>query len=374
MGRPLLILNERDLSHPWAGGAELHIVEMAKRFVQRGYEPTLLCTRHGRSPREEVTPAGLRIVRFGNRMTYYLALPRFVREEARRPGTVIMEHLNKIPFCTPLYVPNPVVLVTHHLFGWTAFRQATPPVAAAVVALERLIPRVYRGRPFIAVSRSTRDDLIVRGVPPESVHVIPNGLDHNLYHARDRYPAEQPTILVLGRVEFYKRIDLVLRAVAKLREEIPSLQLVVVGDGRARTSLQRLAAELGIQECTLFTGFVSDEDKVAYIRRCHLVVNTSEKEGWGLTVLEANACGLPAVASDVPGLRDAVRHGETGLLVPHGNVEQLTISIRRLLLDAPLRQRLGDAAVRWAAQFSWDKAAADTLEVVEAEAAARGWL
>lgn len=372
MGRPLLILNERDLSHPWAGGAELHIVKMAKCFVQRGYQPTLLCTHREGAAFEEVTPDGLRVVRCGNRLTYYLALPRLVRREARRAGTVILEHLNKIPFCTPLYVENPVVLVTHHLFGCTAFRQVAPPVAATVVALERLIPYVYRGRPFIAVSPSTRDDLIARGVAPESIRVIPNGLDHELYHARERCPAERPTVLVLGRLEFYKRIDLVLRAVAELREAIPSVRLVIVGDGRARASLERLASEFGIRDRTIFTGFVSDRDKVAHIRQCHVVVNTSEKEGWGLTVLEANACGLPAVASDVPGLRDAVRHGETGFLVPHGRVAELATAIRQLLLDSQLRERLAAAAVRWAAQFSWDKAAADTLEIVEAEAAARG--
>ncbi|GIW43241.1 MAG: glycosyl transferase family 1 [Candidatus Binatia bacterium] len=369
MGRPLLILNERDLSHPWAGGAELHIAEMAKCFVRRGYRPTLLCTRFAGARAEEVTEYGLRIVRFGNRFTYYLYLPTVVRREASIPGVVILEHLNKIPFCTPLYTRVPVILVAHHLFGWTAFRQASLPVAAAVVALERLIPRVYRGRPFIAVSSSTRDDLIGRGVSGDSIRVIPNGLDHTLYNPNGRLPAEQPTLLVLGRVEFYKRIDLVLRAAAELRRALPTLHVVIVGDGRARARLEKLARELQLQACVTFTGFVPDAEKVAHIRRCHLVVNTSEKEGWGLTVLEANACGLPVVASDVPGLRDAVRHGETGLLVPHGDVAALAAAIRTLLEDTTLRERLGRGALQWAQQFSWEAAADRTLEVVEAEAA-----
>lgn len=371
MGRPLLILNERDLGHPWAGGAELHITEMAKCFVRRGYEPTLLCTWYHGAREEETTDYGLRIVRFGNRVTYYLRLPRAVRHEARRPGTVILEHLNKIPFCTPLYAPAPVVLVTHHLFGWTAFRQVALPIAAAVVALERLIPWVYRGRPFIAVSPSTRDDLVARGVAAESIRVIPNGLDHSLYYATQGSRSERPTLLVLGRVEFYKRIDLVLRAVAALAPLIPSIHVLVVGDGRARTRLQQLARDLGLAERVTFTGFVPDALKVQYIRNCHVVVNTSEKEGWGLTVLEANACGLPAVASDVPGLRDAVRHGETGLLVPHGDVPALVQALRTLVENPDLRERLGRGAVEWAQQFSWDKAAEQTLEVVEAVASAR---
>ncbi len=369
MGRPLLILNERDLGHPWAGGAELHIVEMAKWFTRRGYEPTLLCTWYPGAPLQELTDDGLRIVRFGNRVTYYLHLPTVVRREAARPGTVILEHLNKIPFCTPLYTAAPVVLVAHHLFGWTAFRQVAAPVAATVVALERLIPWVYRGRPFIAVSPSTRDDLVARGIEADAIRVIPNGLNHSLYHARGRVPAEQPTLLVLGRVEFYKRIDLVLRATAELLSTVPSLQVVIVGEGRARVALERLAEELHIRERVTFTGFVPDAVKVEHIRRCHLVVNTSEKEGWGLTVLEANACGLPAVASDVPGLRDAVRHGETGLLVPHGDVPALVRAIRSLVQDTALRERLSRGAVQWAQRFSWENAAEETLEVVEAVAA-----
>lgn len=368
MGRKLLILNERDLSHPWAGGAELHIHEMARCFVAQGYRPLLLCTRHPGAAAEEVTSFGLRIRRFGNRLTYYLRLPAMVRQEVRTPGTVILEHLNKIPFCTPLYTDAPVVLVTHHLFGATAFAQAPLPVATAVYLAEKLIPYVYRDRPFIAVSPSTRDDLIQRGIPAAHIRVIPNGLNHERYRAGGRSLAECPTILVLGRVEFYKRIDLVLRAVQRLQRDLPSLRVLVVGDGRARPSLEKLCAQLGLQGSVRFTGFVAEEEKVALIRSAHVVVNTSEKEGWGLTVLEANACGLPAVASDVPGLRDAVRHGETGLLVPHGDVERLAAALLEMFQDPSLRERLGRGAVAWAQQFSWEQAARETLALVEAVA------
>ncbi len=372
MGRKLLILNERDLKHPWAGGAELHIHEMARWFVAQGYRPVLLCTRHARGAAEEVTEHGLRIRRFGNRLTYYLQLPQMVREEAREPGTVILEHLNKIPFCTPLYSKAPVVLVTHHLFGATAFAQAAFPVAAAVFLAERLIPHVYRGRPFIAVSPSTRDDLIARGIPAESISVIPNGLNHDLYYAGGRSPAECPTILVLGRVEFYKRIDLVLHALVRVHRALPSARVLVVGDGRARERLEKLSERLGLEPYVRFTGFVPDREKVELIRSAHVVANTSEKEGWGLTVLEANACGVPAVASDVPGLRDAVRHEETGLLVPHGDVERLAEALLRVLQDYALRDRLSRAAVAWAQSFSWESAARQTLAQVEAVAARRG--
>src|SRR6266852_2950642 len=135
MARKLLILNERDQYHPWAGGAELHITETAKRLVRLGYAPTLLCTRFRGAAAEDVQD-GIRVSRFGNRLTYYLRLPWVVRRELLTPGTVLIEHLNKLPFCTPLYTRAPLLLVTHHLFGRTAFQQVSFPVACVVYAAE----------------------------------------------------------------------------------------------------------------------------------------------------------------------------------------------------------------------------------------------
>jgi glycosyltransferase involved in cell wall biosynthesis len=169
-------------------------------------------------------------------------------------------------------------------------------------------------------------------------------------------------------VEFYKRVDLVLRAVQRLLPVLPELQVLVVGEGAARAQLERQAAEWGLSAHVTFTGFVAEDTKLAHIWRAHAVVNTSEKEGWGLTVLEANACGLPAVASDVPGLRDAVRDGDTGVLVPHGDVSRLSEVLLRILRDDAYRQRLSDGAREWARRFTWDDVVADIAAVIEAVA------
>jgi glycosyltransferase involved in cell wall biosynthesis len=371
MGRKLLILNERDARHPWAGGAELNVTETAKRWARCGYEPVLLCTRFPGAARQEMQD-GMRVRRFGNRLTYYLMLPFIVRQEVRTPGTVIIEHLNKLPFCTALYTRVPIVGVAHHLFGWTAVHQVSLPVAMLVVGSERLVPWLYRRRPMVAVSPSTRDDLIRRGVPPEHIAVIPNGLDHSHY-----VPAPQPppaaTVLVFGRIEPYKRIDLVLHAMQRLRAQVPAAQLVVVGSGRGLEALRRLATDLGVADRVTFTGFVDEHTKLHYIQQAAVVVNTSEKEGWGLTVLEANACGVPAVASDVPGLRDAVRADETGLLVPHGDVEQLTAAIARLLTVDTERQRLAAGARAWSLQFSWERSMRHLLDLIEATCESSRW-
>jgi glycosyltransferase involved in cell wall biosynthesis len=258
-----------------------------------------------------------------------------------------------------------MLVLAHHLFGRTAFQQVALPIAAFTYGIELLIPSVYRSKRFIAVSQSTRDDLVHRGVDASRIEVIPNGLNHTLYHARGRVPAEVPTLLFVGRVEFYKRVDLILAALQRVRAQIPRVHLVIVGDGQARPGLERQVAALDLREHVSFTGFVSDAAKVGHIRSAHVVVNTSEKEGWGLTVLEANACGLPAIASDVAGLRDAVRDGVTGVLVPHADVGALSEAMLRLLKDTVYRERLAAGALAWAQQFSWQQSADDILRVVE---------
>ncbi len=369
-GRKLLILNERDLAHPWAGGAEVHIMEIARRAVAAGYRPTLLCTRV-RGAAAETVQDGVRIRRAGNRFSYYAMLPLLVRREIAEPGTVIIEHLNKIPFCTPLYARVPMIAVAHHLFGWTAFQQVSFPVAAAVVASERLIPPLYHG-PIVAVSPSTRADLIARGVAADQIGIIPNGVDHARYVPAER-PVNTPTLLVVARIEPYKRIDLILRALQTLIPRIPEIRLLVVGAGSALEPLRQQAAQLRIAEHVTFTGFVDEPTKVRWMQQAALVVNASEKEGWGLTVLEANACGVPAVASDVPGLRDAVVPGETGVLVPHGDVVQLSEAIRRLLTADDERHRLAVGARTWSLRFSWDESTRELLALIEATCAGARW-
>jgi glycosyltransferase involved in cell wall biosynthesis len=175
----------------------------------------------------------------------------------------------------------------------------------------------------------------------------------------------------VGRVKRYKRIDLLLRAAARLRRQWPDLEVEIVGRGDYVAPLERLAAGLGIADAVRFTGYVSEDEKRERLRRARVLVYPSPKEGWGIAAMEAAACGVPVVASDSPGLRDAVRHETTGLLVPHGDLDALTAALARLLADAELRRRLGEAGVPWARKFSWDHAA-DRIEARLRAAAARG--
>jgi glycosyltransferase involved in cell wall biosynthesis len=164
----------------------------------------------------------------------------------------------------------------------------------------------------------------------------------------------------MGRLKRYKGIDLAIRALAVARQELPELTLDIAGNGDARPELEGLARELGLQQAVRFHGFVTEEEKIRLLRSTWANVFPSPKEGWGITVVEAAACGTPSIASDSPGLRDSVRHGQSGFLVPHGDVAALATRMTELAGDPALVARLGLAGRRFAEQLTWDAAAAET--------------
>ncbi|MBI3767343.1 MAG: glycosyltransferase family 4 protein [Deltaproteobacteria bacterium] len=364
-GRPhLFILNERDLANPRAGGVEVHLFEIFSRLAARGFPVTLICAGYAGAVARE-TVRGLDVRHVGNRYTFYVRGPALYRRLARAHvgAGVLIEDLSKLPFFAALYSPLPILAIVHHLFGTTAFQQVSVPVAAVTYLSELAIPRVYRSVPMIAVSPSTRDDLIVRGVRASNISVITNGLDHTRYRPAPTRPGPGPVILSLGRVERYKRIDVVIDAMPRILAAVPAARFVVVGRGDALPDLQRRARALGVADAVEFRGFVDEDEKVALYQSARVFVNPSEKEGWGLTVMEANACGVPVVASDAPGLRDSVHHESTGLLVPYGDVAAWTDAILRVLQDDAAWSRWRSGALAWAAEFSWD-AIADQTEAM----------
>lgn len=361
----LLAVNFRDPAHPEAGGAELHLEEILLEAVRRGHHVTWLAAGFaGAAP--EAEHRGLRIVRRGAWWNFNLVLPGVLRREfSDPPPDWVVEDINKVPCFTPWWTRAPVAVIVPHLFGTTAFREASPPVAAYVVALERLIPAAYRRSRFLAISDSTRDDLVARGIAAERVAVVHCGLDHGAYRpdpATPRHP--RPTVLYIGRLRRYKGVDWVLRALPGVLARVPDARLVVVGDGPHARALRRDAERRGLAGHVEFAGFVPRAEKVRLLREAWVLVQPSPKEGWGLTVVEAGACGTAVVAADAPGLRDSVRRDETGLLVPYGDDAALAAALARVLSDRALRERLGANGVAWAARFTWPDCARRSLDAL----------
>jgi len=350
----ILVVNWQDRENPQGGGAEIHLHETFGRLAARGHEVVLLCSGFDEAP-ERTELDGIEVLRTGGRYTFPLHARRtFDRELRDRDFDVIVEDLNKVPLFTPRWRAAPVVPLVHHLFGRTAFREASIPVALATVLLERPIPRVFRGLTTVSVSESTKEDLVRRGLRAQDIEVIPNGLDVGHYTRGDTPRTEVPTLLFIGRLKRYKGVDLVLRAVRQLADRGLDVRFRVAGRGDDAERLRGITRDLGLEDRVEFPGFVDDPTKLELLRSSWIHVLTSPKEGWGISNLEAAACGTPTVASDSPGLRESVVHGETGYLVPHADVGALADAIEHLVGDHELRERFGSNAVDFAAGYSWD--------------------
>ncbi|UCG86575.1 MAG: glycosyltransferase family 4 protein [Gemmatimonadota bacterium] len=357
----ILAVNWLDLENPQAGGAEVHFFEIFGRLARRGHEVTLIASGwKGASPRASISE--IEVHRFGGRHSFALHGRGAVRRLIERHDfDVLVEDINKLPLFLPTLSRLPFYAIVPHLFGTTAFREAALPVAAVVWLAELPIPRVYRRAAFHAISESTREDLVRRGVPRQRIRVIFPGVDSQWF-APDEGTRRTtvPTFLYVGRLKRYKGIDTVLRAVAQLRGEGGEVRLQIAGKGDDLPRLERIARDLDLSAWVRFLGFVDEEEKRRLLRRAWAVVFPSVKEGWGIANVEAAACGTPAIASDSPGLRESVIDGTTGLLVPHGDVGAMANALGQLCRQPDLVSRLGQAGRRFAETLSWDQAADQT--------------
>ena len=355
----ILLVNWNDRENPHAGGAEIHLHEIFGRLVARGHRVDLVASGWaGAAAAAELD--GIRVRRVGGRWSFALLARGAVRSALGRPDgyDVVVEDINKLPLFLPSLTDLPFCAVVPHLFGTTAFVEASWPVAALVWAAERVIPRVYASAAFHVISNSTRDDLVARGIAPDRIEVIYPGIDATWYSPDPATPrAARPTFLYVGRLKRYKGVDIALRALALARTAGVDATLEIAGAGDDRPRLEAEVRRLALVEAVRFLGFVSEEEKRRLLRSAWAVVFPSPKEGWGISNVEAAACGTPAVASDSPGLRETVRDGETGFLVPHGDAAAFALRIEALAREPALVSRLGAAARAFALPLTWDRAA-----------------
>jgi len=359
----ILVLNWQDHLNPQAGGAELHLREIFTRIVALGHSVDLLCSSWQGVP-ARVNLDGIEVHRVGNRNTYAFLARRYFENHLRaNKYDIVIEDLNKVPLYTPLWGVKGLVALVHHLFGATVFREAPMPLAAAVWLSEKPLGLLYRSVPFEAVSVSTADDLVARGIRRHSIRVIYNGVDSLRLTPNPAERSPTPLFVYLGRLKKYKRVDLVIRAFAALN--IPNACLEIAGSGDYRASLEGLVNSLQLAARVKFLGFISEDEKVHLLRRAWASALASPKEGWGISNLEAAACGTPVIASNSPGIRESVIDGETGFLVPQGDVEAMAAAMRGVVESRDLVDVLGNAGRRFAEKFTWERSARETLAHLE---------
>lgn len=360
----ILVFSARDIKHPWAGGAELNIHEMAKRWVKMGYKVTMFCANHygGKKASGQEIIDGIQITRRGGRYSVYLLAPLFYFFTLRKWADVIIDIEYGIPFFTPLFSKKKKISLIHHIHGITYFTEIKFPLNFIGFFLETTImPIVYRNVDFVAVSQSSKNNLIALGINDEKIRVIHNGVDQDIYKpGLSKY--KLPTLVYLGRVRKYKRLDLIIEMMPRVLEKVPNARFIIAGEGMAKYEVQQKIVRSNLNDSIKMLGYVSRKEKVELLQKAWVYVTASKLEGWGLGVIEANACGTPAVAFRVPGLSDSISDTISGFLVD--SVGEFSNRMIKLLTSKHLRDRMSKSALRRAQLFNWNKSAKRFIEVI----------
>ncbi|GAA5613293.1 glycosyltransferase family 1 protein [Streptomyces platensis] len=358
--RRIVFLARRDLGNPAAGGSELLVDRIAEGLSAHGHQVTLLCggpPSAGLPGRGGAPTRGYRVVSAGGDAGHFLRVPR---QLARRVGPcdLLVEVCNGMPYLAPLWHRGPTLCLVNHVHTDLWRLRCPGPAARLGRRLEHwALAGAHRRDLMVAVSGSTASALRGLGVDAERIRLVYNGV------AEPGPPtpkAPEPLFLAMGRLVEYKRIDLLLRLWERVRP-VTGGRLVIVGDGPERA---RLAAMAG--PGVTFTGHVSEERKHQLLCSAWLLLHPSLVEGWGLVVMEAAARRTPAVGFDIPGLRDSVEDGTTGLLARGESA--FAAHWCTLALSARRRDALGRAAERRAARFRWSHTV-QSFRAVAAEAA-----
>lgn len=352
----ILWLNWKDIRHPEAGGAEVYTHEIAKRLVEKGYEVTLFTSYFNGAEKEDEID-GVKIVRSGKIVglfdTVYSHAKRFYRDN-KNDFDIVIDEINTRPFLTPKYVDKPIIALIHQLaVEFWDYKTPFPINTLGKHILEPYWLKHYVNVKTITVSESTRNDLEKLGF--KDIEIVYNGLDRNIL---EKVPEKEDefTALFVGRLTPTKKPEDAVIAFKMLNKG----KMWIVGRGELMEKLKKRHNNENIE----FKGFIPEKEKIELMKRAHVLLVPGIREGWGRVVIEANALGTPAIGYNVPGLRDSIRHLYNGLLC-EPNPKAMGEAIEKLYEDEDLRRKLGENALKWAKQFSWDRSAEEFGGILE---------
>jgi glycosyltransferase involved in cell wall biosynthesis/O-antigen/teichoic acid export membrane protein len=359
----ILVLTDRDWTHPQGGGTGTHLFGQVSRWVAWGHRVSVIACGYRGAAAHERLDERLEIHRVGGRSTVF---PRAIWRQWRGlvpDPDVTVEMVNGITFLTPLWMRGPRVALLQHVHRDHYEQEMGRKGRVAAFMLETAPLRwLYRRSRFITISNASARDIVAHGIPREQIEVNYMGVELERFEPGER--AERPTLLYLGRLKRYKQIEYLLDVI----DALPEAVLEVAGDGDHRETLEREIAERGLSERVRMHGYVDEETKLRLLQGAWVNLTASSAEGWCLTVMEAGACRTPTVALAVGGLPESIQDGVTGLLAR--DRAELVEQTRRVVRDPALRERLGAAAQERARDFTWDRTARQTLDVLEDQVAA----
>lgn len=359
----ILILNWRDSKHPKAGGAEIVTLEHAKAWVRAGHTVTWFTAGFNNMPHEEFV-SGVKIVRWAGSLTVYLAAPIYYFLH-RNEFDVVVDEVHGIPFFTPLYVRVPVVAFLHEVAGDIWDSMYPFPVNLVGRALEMLYLRLYRRTPFWVDAQATIRDLASHGISAAQCKAIPcPPVNHAISYLPRKEPV--PTFLFVSRIVKMKGIEDVIEAFRTIRASLPDSQLLVVGTGEQSylASLKNTLLRKDARSQIKFLGYVTDKMKLKLMRKAHILLHASIKEGWGLVVLEAASQGTPSVVYDTHGLSEVVRHGKTGIVVSDNSPQSLAREAVMLYRNRKQYREFQKNGIAWVKSLRWDVVTKSSLSLL----------
>lgn len=347
----LIIFTWRDLiDSAGFGGHEVYLDNIADG-LKKDFNVTVFSSKAENQKKNEVLD-GIRYMRRGSRYTVYIWAMLYYVFKLRKNIDLVIDTENGIPFFTPFYSRKPKLLLMHHFHNGQWFKEFPYPVAMFGYSLERFVlPFAYRNTKIVTVSNSSKLDLEVMGVDNKNIAIAHNGIDVKDTQAKGLY--KTPTILSLGRLREYKRIDLAIRAIADLKKRGKKANLIIAGTGDDQDRLKVIAKELKVSNRVKFLGFVDDATKNRLLKKSWVFVNTSSKEGWGIVNIEANHFGTPVLGFNVYGVRDSVKDGVSGLLAT--DYEDFVNKLEALVSNKVAIESISGSCKKWADNFGWDK-------------------
>jgi glycosyltransferase involved in cell wall biosynthesis len=343
-----------------AGGAEtlLHCIMM--RLAGKGHAVTGFTGRFAGCPRREVVDS-VEYIRYAGRFMMYPLSYICYRDHVSGRYDVIIESINGVPFFTPLFAKEPVVPLIHQLTRENWYSGLAFPLAFVGYHAEDSMLAPYRRLPSLGVSDSTKSDLERIGFT--NVSLLLECVDIKAPEGAAKETV--PTLIYVGRLVRSKRVDHAIRAMKLVHDSLPRARLWIVGSGPEKERLAHLAQELGLSDSVRFFGHVDERQKADLFSRAHIFIFPGTREGWGLTVIEANRCGTPVIGYDIPGLRDSITEGVNGRLVPSGSYEAMASGSLELLRDRKALQALSISARKHSMGFTPEKSADSLIAFLE---------
>lgn len=359
----ILILNWRDPKNPKSGGAEIVTLNHAKAWVNKGENVTWFTSRFkGSKENEKIN--GVNIVRRGNFITVFFHAFLFYLF-SKNKFDVVIDEIHGLPFFTPLYVRIPKIAFIHEVADEIWDYMYPFPVNYLGKLIEPLYFKLYKNIKFWTDADSTIDDLVKKGIKRKNCVAINCPIENK---SLSKLPKKEniPTFVFVSRVVKMKGIEDVIRSFFYILREIKDARLWIIGDGESGyvNQLKENMESYSISTKVKFWGKVTESKKIELIRKAHILLHASIKEGWGLVVIEAASQATPSVVYNVSGLRDSVINNKTGVVLEENSAKEMAKQAVRLLKNVKTYKNFQEAGLIRARNLTWEKATKESLSLI----------